>query len=187
MTEEEAIRLGNVVLFEVAKLSIPKIRMVGAAAGIDDSRIPAESERKGGSRKPRGSGPCSAQAVFGTVTGAKDLGILAERLGSSEDDDLTRLLRQHEYEFRNGAFLPIALVDDREAPYLPGTAITELSKALSRLAGDDESGAITAACGAVDGTTTALYEKYGLGSSSAASFQAKVNTALGRLGVFNKI
>jgi hypothetical protein len=49
-----------------------------------------------------------------------------------------------------------------------------------------ESGAITSACGAVDGTTTALYEKYNLGNSSA-SFQAKVNTALGRLGVFSKI
>jgi hypothetical protein len=49
MTEEEAISLGNVVLSEVdKKLSISRIRIVAVATGIDASRIPADSERKGG-------------------------------------------------------------------------------------------------------------------------------------------
>ncbi|MFZ0312929.1 MAG: hypothetical protein WAL85_09500 [Candidatus Korobacteraceae bacterium] len=61
-----------------------------------------------------------------------------------------------------------------------------MEKAVGRLAAGDESGAITSACGAVDATTTMLYEKHNLGKSDA-SFQAKVNTVLNRLGVFEKL
>jgi hypothetical protein len=190
MTEEEATTLGNVVLSEVVdKLSIPSIRIAAAAAGIDASRIPAKSEEKGGSGSRAEVAPALLRlyAELPLDRKIRALGILAERVGAGADDALTKLLTRHGYELRNGAFLPIGLVDEREALYLPPNATTELSKALSRLAGSDESGAITAACGAVDGTTTALFERHRLGNASASSFQAKINTALNRLGVFGKI
>ena len=95
-------------------------------------------------------------------------------------------MHQHGYEYMNGSFVPVGLLDERESRYLPSTATFELTKAMSRLADNDESGAITAACGAVDATTTALYDKHSLGDPSA-SFQTKVNTVLNRLKVLEKL
>jgi hypothetical protein len=77
-------------------------------------------------------------------------------------------------------------LDAREARFLSPTATSELSKALTRLSENDKSGAITAACGAVDGTTISIYQKLGLGRPPD-SFQAKVNTVLDRLQVFEKL
>jgi hypothetical protein len=73
-----------------------------------------------------------------------------------------------------------------DARFLPATAASELSKAMSRLASNDESGAVTAACGAVDATASALYQKHNFGEPPG-SFQSKVNTALNRLRVFEKL
>ena len=48
MTEEEIVTLGNALLSLVFDLSIPKIRSVAGAAGIDAAAIPAKSEESGG-------------------------------------------------------------------------------------------------------------------------------------------
>ncbi|MFQ5663829.1 MAG: hypothetical protein ACE5HL_08360, partial [Terriglobia bacterium] len=64
---------------------------------------------------------------------------------------------------------------------------SELARATSRLVEGDESGAITAACGAIDLVTQGIYEKYGLGDPGKVSFSAKVNTALQQLQVFEEM
>jgi hypothetical protein len=106
--------------------------------------------------------------------------------GEEARERLTRLLQQHGYQYDKGALVKIGVLDEREARHLPQTATSELAKAIGRLAEGDESGAVTAACGAVDATTTALYEKHRL-DDPGASFQAKVNTVIDRLGVFDKL
>jgi hypothetical protein len=50
----------------------------------------------------------------------------------------------------------------------------------------DENGAITAACGAVDTATIAIYAKQGWGPPPD-SFQAKVNTVLSKLHVYDEM
>lgn len=55
---------------------------------------------------------------------------------------------------------------------------------MSRLAGGDESGAITSACGAVDAATQAAYRRHRLGDPSGVAFQAKVNTVMARLDIY---
>ncbi len=61
---------------------------------------------------------------------------------------------------------------------LPQDACEDLSKAAERLP-YDLSGAITAACGAVDSVCTRIYKRYpDLGNIGKASFQEKVNKAL---------
>jgi hypothetical protein len=101
-------------------------------------------------------------------------------------EKLTALLRLHGYQFHIGALIKIGILDPREAEHLPESAEAELAKAITRLADKDFRGSITAACGAVDATTTRLYQKHSLGDPSA-SFQTKVNTAINRLGVISKI
>ncbi len=192
MTEDEATLLGNAILAEVTNsLSIPQIRLAAAAAGIDASRIPARSEAQGGSGSRAEVAPALLQLYAELPLDRKEraLPILAERVmgaGDNARERLTRLLGQHGYQFYNGTLIQVGVLDAREAQHLPQTATSELAKAISRLADNDESGAITAACGAVDATTTALYEKHNLGDPGA-SFQTKVNTAINRLGIIAKL
>jgi hypothetical protein len=54
------------------------------------------------------------------------------------------------------------------------------------LAADEESAAITSACGAVDLATAAAYDKYELGKL-ANSFQTRVSVVIERLGIYGEI
>jgi hypothetical protein len=99
---------------------------------------------------------------------------------------LTKLLKLHGYEYINNTFVPVGLIDEREAQHLPASAVAELAKAVSRLAEGDESAAITSACGAVDLVTSAAYEKYGLGKLPN-SFQTRVNVVTEQLKIYSEI
>jgi hypothetical protein len=184
LAQDEITRLGNVVLGKLMTLPIGAKIVLAAQAGIDVSRVPSV-------QKNAVVNPAIASA-FGELDlegKRRALPILAEGITSERPEEgraLTKLLQRHGYQYLDGEFVPVGLLDEREARYLPATATSELTKAITRLTANDESGAITAACGAVDATTTALYEKHALGESSA-SFQAKVNTALNRLGIFEKL
>jgi hypothetical protein len=184
LTETEIVKLGNVLLGKVMELSIRTKYTLVAKAGVDVSEVPSVQDNAA-------VNPAIARAFAKLDIESKQraLPIFADAVARVSEDnrnDLTRLLGQHGYQYINSTFVPVGLIDEREARHLPQTATSELTKALSRLADNDESGAITAACGAVDATTTALYEKHNLGDPGA-SFQAKVNTVINRLGVFDKL
>jgi hypothetical protein len=184
LTEADVMKLSNVLLGKLMELSIRAKYIVAARAGIDVSEVPAVQDNAV-------VNPAIARAFARLDIGSRirTLPVLADAIVRSNEDnriDLTRLLGQHGYQYIDGTFVAVGLIDEREARYLPQSATSELAKAISRLADDDESGAITAACGAVDATTTALYKKHNLGDPGAA-FQAKVNTVINRLGVFEKL
>jgi len=80
--------------------------------------------------------------------------------------------------------VPAGVLDERERAFLPATSANDLAKAVDRLSKGDESGAISAACGAVDLATGAVYEQMNLGDPGRVSFSAKINTALGAMKVF---
>lgn len=191
MTQEDVQALGNAVLAQVIKQSIPSIRRIAGAAGMDASKIPSRSEEQGGQGRRAEVVP-ALQKLFAELPPERQeraLAIMAGQLVQANDrsaEELRALLRQHGYQFHGGALLKIGVLDPREAEHLPESAEAELAKAIARLADNDESGAITAACGAVDATTTALYQKHNLGDPSA-SFQAKVNTAINKLGIISKL
>jgi len=203
MTEDEAILLGNAVLAElIDALSIPQIRLAAAAAGIDVARIPARSERAGGSGSRAEVAPALLQLYAELPLERKEraLRILADRVmplqtrkvspfdpvQDGPGAKLTKLLKLHGYEYINNTFVPVGLLDEREAQHLPASAASELAKAVSRLAEGDESAAITSACGAVDLVTSAAYEKYGLGKLPN-SFQSRVNVVMEQLTIYDEI
>jgi hypothetical protein len=70
---------------------------------------------------------------------------------------------------------------------MPPTSASELAKAMKRLSEGDESGAITAACAAVDVLTGSIYVRDGLGDPGKTAFAAKVGTVASRLNVFRDI
>jgi hypothetical protein len=184
LTESEVTKLGNVLLGKLMERSIRAKYIIAAKAGMDVSKVP-------GVQNNALVNPAIACA-FGRLdleSKLRALPILANEIAATsaeERKDLTRLLHQHGYEYINGTFVPVGLIDEREARFMPPTAAEQISSAFSRLVDGDESGAITSACGAVDSVTTSLYEKHNLGNPGA-SFQTKVNTVLDRLNVIGKL
>jgi hypothetical protein len=64
------------------------------------------------------------------------LRILGDRL--SDNERVKALLAQHGFEYVDGAFVPTAILDQREARYLPPSSASELAKAMKRLVDGDE-------------------------------------------------
>ena len=109
---------------------------------------------------------------------------LADSLADGQvRDDMAKL----GYDFVAGTFVSVEQYDRREAEFLPPTSASQLAKALARLSEGDESGAVTAACGAVDVLTGSIYVRNELGDPGRTAFAAKVGTVIARLNVFEEI
>lgn len=189
---EDISHLYGALRSELNKLSVPEIRNTVAAAGIDVTRITANAEARSGLGSRAEVMP-AVDRLFGEMPSSakeKALRIIAERLiGRNEDlaSSVQVILGRHGYQYIGGSFVPVDLLDAREALFLPASASAELARATARLIEGDYSGAITSACGAVDLATQRVYEKYGLGDPGTVAFQAKVNTALKQLHVFENM
>jgi len=180
LTDPEDVRLGNVLLGKLMDLSIQMKCKIAAKAGMDVSGVPTAQNNAV-------VNPALARAFANLDPGSKRraLPILAHGIIERSDqdrEDLTGLLQQHGYEYINRTFVPVGLIDQRESLHLPTESRADLSQAITRLAEGDESGAITLACGAVDKLMKAIYEKNDW-NDSPNSFQARVNTAMQRLGI----
>ena len=133
----------------------------------------------------------SALAKLDTQRKQKALPILAEYIIAAncggERDELTRLLGQHGYQYIDGAFVPVGLIDAREVLHLPEQARADLSRAMTFLAdGDNDDVAAALACGAVDKVIEAIYKKNNW-QDRPNCFQAGVNTAMQRLRIFEEM
>ena len=91
------------------------------------------------------------------------------------------------WSFVEGKFLPITFLDASDIQEIPANAHEDILKAAARLRDGDFSGAISAACGAVDSVTERIYEEKGLGDPGGASFQEKVVRCLNELGVLSSM
>jgi hypothetical protein len=189
LSDEEVTRLYGALRSQLNNLSVQNIRNTVAAAGIDVGRIPARAESRSGLGSRAEVMP-AVDRLFGELSREAKLTalrVLGEKLagGSAElQEEVQDILGRHGFQFIEGAFVPVGELDAREAAFLPRSSSRELARAMARLADGDESGAITAACGAVDLATQAAYKSEGLGDPALASFQTKVNTVLKRLESF---
>ncbi|MBN8995224.1 MAG: hypothetical protein J0H94_08355 [Rhizobiales bacterium] len=179
LSEEDIGRLFGVVLAELHTLSLTKARTVVAAAGITGVNAPTQYW------DPFLAGVERAFYRLEPDSRLAALSIFAAHFSKSEQ--VQNLFGLHGFEYVDGTFIPTALLDQREARYLPPSSASELAKAMKRLVDGDETGAITAACGAVDTLMQQLYVAHGLGDPSHAAFAAKVNTAAQRLRVFEEM
>ena len=100
---------------------------------------------------------------------------------------LETYLQRVGWKVHDGQVLPVDVFDITELPLLPETAHADLVKAATRVRDGDLTGAITAACGAVDSATFEAYAKYGLGDAAADSFQQRVVKSLDASGALNSL
>lgn len=188
-SKEEISCLYGALRSELNNLSVQDIRNTVAAAGINVTRITAKAEARSGLGSRAEVMP-AVDRLFGEMSPSAQvvtLRILAERL-IGKNADLARsvqeILGRHGYQYIEGSFVQVNILDARESQFLPISTSGELARATARLIDGDYSGAVTSACGAVDLVTQQIYEKYGLGDPGKVAFQAKVNTALKQLNVF---
>ena len=179
LSEDELRVIGNAVIAELTdQLSIPRIRQAVGRAGFDAARIPAEDRRA--------SVVPAIQRLYGEMPSEQQFRILPILANQMSAEIVNNLLRPHGYTFTDGNFVPLAAVDAREARFMPPSSAEQISTAFDRLSVSDEDGAIAAACSAVDTATVAAYERYNLGQAPD-SFQAKVNTVMARLRIYEEM
>lgn len=192
LNRDEILRLYGAIRSELSKFPIQSIRNTVAAAGIDVTRITAKSESKSGLGSRAEVMPIMDR-LFGEMAPDAQLTalcILAERLIGTNAEfkkNVQEILGRHGFQFLDGTFVPIGLLDNRESKYLPQSSASELARAIARLVENDCSGAITSACGAVDLATQTIYERDKIGDPGKVSFSAKVNTALNHLDVWGEM
>ena len=100
---------------------------------------------------------------------------LTERLGE--------LLSRLQWSYSEGTLAPLRVFDPSDLTEAPTDSHHDLRKAAARFRDGDLTGAISAACGAVDSATAAIYGQEGLGDPTQASFQERCKKASGARGV----
>ena len=156
----------------------------GLAAGLDMTA--GDSERRG----PTMGAMTKSFALLSPPEKDRALTSIVGSLVASGRDNARNgasILNKFGLAWVGNNIVTAGVLDERERLFLPSASAADLAKAVDRLSCGDESGAISAACGAVDLATGMAYEKMGLGDPGKVSFSAKVNTALQSMGVFEEM
>lgn len=168
------------------------IKEIVGLAGFDTTLIAHLEQKAGG-------GASKGQLMTGIDRGLKDydedmqkrfITIVAEEVLKRRPDTL-ELLQGHlsrlGWQLSGDAVIPIELLDISALGELPSESKEDLIKAALRLREGDLSGAVSAACGAIDAVTATIYVIAGLGDSTTASFQERCKRALAARGVIPKL
>lgn len=165
------------------------IKEIVGLAGLDLADV-AHLEQKAGGGASKGqlmTGIDKALRHFDKERKKSFISIVAEEAISGRPDireELESHLGRLGLGLAGSAVVPLNLLDTSELPELPVESRGDLAKAAQRLRDGDLSGALSAACGAVDAATSVVYENSGLGDPGKASFQERCKRALGTKGVF---
>ncbi|MGZ8955717.1 MAG: hypothetical protein ACXW0Q_13670 [Methylovulum sp.] len=102
-------------------------------------------------------------------------------------EQLENYLSRLGWQVIDGAVIPIKLLDKNDLEELDEVSREDLIKSAKRFRDGDLSGAVSAACGAVDSITNKIYQDKNLGDATNASFQQRCTEALKAVGIFSAI
>ena len=158
------------------------IKEIVALGGIDVTRLSHLVQRAGGGAS-RGQLMTALDGQIGAL-GEKEkkrvLVAIADEMVRREPavlDQVNQHLKRLGWSYTGGALVPVEIFDPGELDEVPDVARTDLVKAAARFRDGDLSGALHAACAAVDSATNAIYERDDLGDPED-SFQKKCSRAL---------
>src|SRR3990172_4661358 len=169
------------------------IKAVTGRAGLDPTQT-AHLEQTSGAAGASKSQLLSAidrqVSVMDQQRATQFLRIVTEemlRRQPSVEPDLRESLERLGWTVHEGHLVQVAVLDISELPELPSDSHGDLVKAATRLRDGDLSGAVSAACAAVDAVTSKIYRAKNLGDPGAASFQEKVSRSLDALNTLPEI
>lgn len=156
--------------------------------GLDVTLL-AHLEQKPEKGASKGQLSTAIDGIFGRMSSldqSRFLPIVAEevlRRNPDTQQDLVENLFRLGSAFADRALIPIQIFDLSDLAEMPNESRQDLTKAAQRFRNGDLSGAISAACGAVDTATSLVYQRAQLGDPAGASFQERCERALSDRGV----
>jgi hypothetical protein len=108
------------------------------------------------------------------------------RRKSEVEDQLRESLAAIGWQFLDGDIVPMEVLASEDLVSLPAASHHDLLKAAKRFS-YDPSGAVGAACGAVDGLTESIYSIHSLGNPGEHSFQQRVKLSIKALKVMDEM
>ena len=163
--------------------SFYEIKELAGLAGIDVTRL-ARLEQKAGGGASKGQLMTALDREIAQLDHAEKSRVLnhfaEEVVGQhpNQSESLNDYLERLGWQFADGKLIPIDVFNISELADLPDVSKADLLKAAARLRDGDLSGALGAACAAVDSATNAVYADHGLSPPSKDSFQARCTKAL---------
>ncbi|MGK5071044.1 hypothetical protein [Janthinobacterium sp. RT4P48] len=168
--------------------SFSEIKEITGLAGLDITQL-AHLDQKPEKGATKGQLTTAIDGIFGRmslVDQSRFLSIVAEeilRRNPATKETLVENLSRLGWVFIDKALIPIRVFDPSDLVELPNATRQDLVKAAQRFRDGDLSGAISAACGAVDAATSFVYQTAQLGDPAGASFQERCKRALSARGV----
>lgn len=160
------------ILFE---LSTDDILDIVALAGMPVESALTENENAYDKNRKRAYRP-RIQGAYNKLPPAQQrravLNLAKELSNRGRAGHLDDALRKIGWHYVGDELVPIQALDPADLDNVPEKPTPILVKAASRLR-DDPTGAISAACGAVDSVTVQIYQKYKLGNSVKLPFKSE--------------
>lgn len=172
--------------------SFYNIKEIVGLAGFDTSRI-AHLVQRSGSSTSKGQLITEIEqglSKFSYEEKRHFLNIVIEEMLDRSlhvEQQLEKYLSRLGWQIIDGAVLPIEILDRRDLDELDEVSKADLLKSAKRFRDGDLSGAVSAACGAVDSITNKIYQSNNLGDVGNTSFQERCKVALNAVGVFSAI
>lgn len=168
--------------------SFAEIKEIVGLAGLDLVRVSHLEQRSGGGAS-KGQLMTAIDRSFGELDQTRQgrfvavvlEEVLQRRPGAREE--LEHKLSRLGWTLNGDVAMPVHIFDLSTLSELPSVSHADLRKAAQRLRDGDLSGAIGAACGAVDAATAEAYASGALGDPTKASFQERCVRALEATGV----
>lgn len=164
------------------------IKEITGLAGLDVIEL-SHLEQKPEKGASKGQLMTAIDGLFGRLSSldkARFLSIVSEEILRRDPDTqqaLAENLSRLGWAFVDRVLIPIQIFDLSDLTELSSETRRDLVKAAQRFRDGDLSGAISAACGAVDAATSLVYRQAQLGDPAGASFQERCKRALTAKGV----
>lgn len=166
--------------------SFGDIKSIVGTAGLDMTKIAHLNQEPGGASKGQlMTGIDRAYAELAPDPKKRFVTVAVEemlRRRKEIADVLDERLSRLGWSIISGRLVPIELLKKSELVAIPQEAHADLAKAATRFGDDDLSGAVSAACGAVDSVTGKVYQEKSLGDPGPAAFQERVARSLDASG-----
>lgn len=168
------------------------IKEIVCLAGLDPTKI-SHLVQRSGSNVSKGQLIAEIEIHLSNFSDDEKrhfLNIVVEEMlerDSSIEKDLERYLSRLGWQVINNSVIPISILDRNELEELDEACKEDLIKAAERFRDGDLSGALSAACGAVDSITSKIYQNNELGDPGKDSFQQRCKVALNHIGIFKAV
>lgn len=175
------------------KVSFGSIKVIAGLGGIDLTRMAHLEQHSSGGGATKSQLLSAIDQQIGEMDETRRrqfVRIVIEEVLRRQPDVESYLRDAFErfgWALHDGHLIELAILDVSELQELPPVSHADLVKAATRFRDGDLSGAVSAACAAVDSVTSRIYVEKNLGDPSRASFQEKVSRSLAAKGVWDDI